>query len=101
MKTTLPALNLGQQKEIFGNLENVIKRKKLYIALTKHKYSWSQKYCKCLTFPISTFTVDTFHGDFNFIFTKYLGVCNYEIFVIMTVATTRPTTLSSISLHYN
>lgn len=36
MKTTLPALNLGQQKEIFGNLENVIKRKKLYIALTEH-----------------------------------------------------------------
>lgn len=39
MKTTLPALNLGQQKEIFGNLENVIKRNKynkLYIALTKY-----------------------------------------------------------------
>lgn len=24
METTLPALNLGQQKEIFGNLKNVI-----------------------------------------------------------------------------
>lgn len=50
----------------------------------------------------------TFHGDFSFIFTEYLGLklkiklyVIMKFFVIMTVVKTRPTTMSSISLHYN